>query len=177
MDVTTEADAPPRKPKQAFLKRGEGVKRRIDAYKYRRPLAEGSKGIPGGQPAPSDQAQQSAAEHQHKEGHDRQPGHAGEVWDSSVPYSYRGGFGLWVTRVTHSCESPLLFRCLHAVVAVVQTAADAARLLAAGNGTTKAHSTEASSYNPQPAEEVSMQTQQFHQALQQSCRGFGCLEH
>lgn len=39
MDLQCEADAPPRKPKQPFLKRGEGVKRRLDAYKYRQPLA------------------------------------------------------------------------------------------------------------------------------------------
>eukprot|EP00879_Flechtneria_rotunda_P016497 GHRR01017265.1.p1 GENE.GHRR01017265.1~~GHRR01017265.1.p1 ORF type:complete len:545 (+),score=240.41 GHRR01017265.1:917-2551(+) len=30
------SDTPPRKPKQPFLKRGEGVKRRLDAYKYRK---------------------------------------------------------------------------------------------------------------------------------------------
>jgi hypothetical protein len=38
-----EQDAPPRtaapkKPKQPFLKRGEGVKRRVEAYKHRKPL-------------------------------------------------------------------------------------------------------------------------------------------
>lgn len=38
-----EQDAPPRtaahkKPKQPFLKRGEGVQRRVEAYKYRKPL-------------------------------------------------------------------------------------------------------------------------------------------
>jgi hypothetical protein len=37
-----EQDAPPRtaapkKPKQPFLKRGEGVKRRVEAYKHRKP--------------------------------------------------------------------------------------------------------------------------------------------
>jgi hypothetical protein len=41
-DISEDQDAPPRtaatkKPKQPFLKRGEGVKRRVEAYKHRKP--------------------------------------------------------------------------------------------------------------------------------------------
>lgn len=74
-DTPVESDAAPRKPTKSFLKRGEGVKRRIDAYKYRTALKPVGNAIKDDQFGPSDQSEQQDSS-QHAQTYDEQLSYA-----------------------------------------------------------------------------------------------------
>jgi len=78
----TTADAPPRKPKQPFLKRGEGVNKRLIAYKLRDEAAALRKQR-GSTSSNRESRPASNDQYQHGSGTSTQAGHHRRTWQEA----------------------------------------------------------------------------------------------